>query len=107
MCQKGGTLTLRASGVSSNNECSAEVGQRPLTRRYALAYNSAYDMRPTRPTREKSWRGWTLAKHVRLAERLDDEESFTEDSQLANALYTKVPSFIFLCKPKSNTLAKY
>ena len=107
MCQKGGTLTLRASGVSSNNECSAEVGQRPLTRRYALAYNSTHDMRSTRPTREKSWRGWTLAKRVRLAERLGDEESFTEDSQLAKCVVHKRAQFHFLCEPKSNTLAKY
>ena len=88
--------------IFSINECTAETGQRPLTRCYGLAYDTA-SMRATPQSREKILEG--LAKRVRLADRLYAEELIHWWESNDKCLIHICAKCRF-CEPKSNDLAK-
>ena len=86
--------------IFSINECTAETGHRPLTRRYGLTYDTA-SMRATPQSREKFWRGWPSA----CAARLYAEELIHWWESNDKCLIHICAKWRF-CEPKSNDLAK-
>ena len=68
--------------IFSIDECTAKIGQRPVTRRYGLAYDTA-SMRATPQSREKCWRGWPSACAWRLLVSTL-RSSFTDDNKMTN-----------------------
>ena len=90
---------VRTFGVFSINECTAEIGQRPLTRRYGLAYDTA-SMTATPQSREKCWRGWSSACTWPYAEELIHWWESNDKCLIHICAKWR------FCEPKSNDLAK-
>ena len=88
--------------IFSLNECTAEIGQRPVTRCYGLAYDTA-SMNPDPAVPRKILKG--LTKHVRLADRLCAEELIHWWESNDKCLIHICAKCRF-CEPKSNDLAK-